>query len=113
MSETQTHPDLLAIGRRLGNLALSRRLTQNETDLALFGMMGIGDIRLAFWDDLKALAGHPLPDPGCRPSGPEVFAFLDDPDASRDSALAFGYLHRVREFADRLEAKYELGEDAA
>lgn len=112
MSETQTHPDLLAVSRRLGNLALSRRLTQNETDSAVFAIMGLADIRLSFWDDLNGLVEHPLPDPGCRPSGHEVFAFLDNRSTPRNFNLALGYLHRVREYAERLETKYGFGEGA-
>lgn len=113
MSEPQTHPDLLAVGRRLGNLMLTKRLNQTETLQATQGFIGLFDTWVAFWTDLNSLRGHPLPDPGCRPTGPEVFAFLDDPAAPRDFSLALGYLHRVREYVERLEAKYGLGEGTA
>lgn len=113
MSKPQTHPDLLVVGRRLGNLMLSKRLTETEALHVTLGIMGLADIRLAFWDDLNALVDRDLPDPGCRPTGPEVFGFLEDRSMPRDFNLALGYLHRLREYAGRLEAKYRLGDGVA
>lgn len=106
MSKPQTHPDLLVVGRRLGNLMLSKRLAETEALHVTLGIMGLADIRLAFWDDLNALVDRDLPDPGCRPLGSEVFGFLNDRSMPRNFKLALGYLHRLREYAGRLEAKY-------
>lgn len=106
-----THPDFLTLGRRLGNLALSGRLTDAEAGHVVMGLIALTDARLLFWDELSALADEPLPDPACRPSAAKVFAFLDDRTLRRDFTLMLGHFHRVNDYATRLEAKY--GEGAA
>lgn len=109
MSKTQTHPYLLKVSRSLCNLLLSKRLTETEALHVTLSVLGLYDIRMAFWDELNAIVEQDLPDTGCRPTGPEVFAFLDNRSKPRDFDLALGYLHRVREYAERLETKYGMG----
>ncbi|ARU00868.1 hypothetical protein [Yoonia vestfoldensis] len=113
MSETQLHPGLLEVSRRLCNLLLSKRLTETEALHMSSGIKGLSDVWLVFWDDLNALASQDLPETDCRPAGTEVFTFLSDRSMPRNFNLALGYLHRLWEYAERLEAKYRLCEGAA
>jgi predicted RNA-binding Zn-ribbon protein involved in translation (DUF1610 family) len=71
----------------------------------------INEIEMEFWEELSDLGDDPIPDPGCRPDSADVFAFCFDRSAVRDFTKLLGYLHRIREYVERLEAKYSGVED--
>ena len=105
------HPqicDLLDRGERLYESGL---LTCNEGNRVVWSSASMETLATAYWRDLNALEGKPLPDPGCRPQAPAMHPYK--PGAPYDLNRCLGYVHRFREFIERLEAKYEIEGGAA
>jgi hypothetical protein len=113
MAETTMHPEFRAVARRLANLMLSKRLNQKELEYVCSAFLDLAEIWLAFCDEFGALVNKDLPDPGCRPDVREAVAFLEDRSKPRSFDLALGYVHRVREYVERLEATYGIEGGAA
>lgn len=105
------HPDicdLLERGRQLYDTDL---LTCNEGNRLIWSMASMETLCSTYWHDLNALIGAPLPDPDPvrRPMARDLYPYRSNKPYDLNAML--GFYHRLREFIERLEAKYEIGGD--
>ncbi|MDF3607913.1 hypothetical protein PE067_18275 [Paracoccus sp. DMF-8] len=98
------HPEVYMLAERLRRLYDDASLKPNEMNRACWSIASLQTLSGAYWHDLHALVGKPLPDPGCRPMLDAMHPYADGkkPDFQR----MLGYYHRIREFAERAERRY-------
>lgn len=101
------HPDICDLLDRGRQLYDSGLLTDREGTLVVWRSASMETLVSAYWHDLHVLIGAPLPDPGCRPMTDAMHPYRDDKPYSLPRCL--GFYHRLREFIERLERKYEFG----
>lgn len=98
------HPDVTAMMQRIEKITRSGSLTQGERGILAEAMEALATMGRECGRELADLAGKPLPDPGRRPEARAVFYYRLT--YGRGFPLVLGYFHRVREYVERLEAKY-------
>jgi hypothetical protein len=101
------HPDICALLERGSQLYETGLLTCNEGNRVIWASASAETLASTYWQDLHALIGAPLPDPGCRPQTPAMHPYKAG--APYDLSRCLGFFHRLREFIERLESKYEIG----
>jgi hypothetical protein len=101
------HPDICDLLERGRQLHETDLLTDREGNLVVWRSASMETLCAAYWHDLNALVGAPLPDPGCRPMADAMHPYRSDKPYDLNRCL--GFYHRLREFIERLEAKYQIG----
>ncbi|MBT9246654.1 hypothetical protein KM031_10170 [Gemmobacter fulvus] len=101
------HPDVCMLIAKIERLDHSGALSDAECNRIVWSGANLETFAAFYWQELNNLVGKPLPDPGCRPMATAIHPYADDkaPDFSR----VLGYFHRVSEYVQRLEAKYQIG----
>ena len=100
------HPEVCRLLTRIERLDHSGALSDAEINRIVWSGANLETFAGYYWRDFNAFVGKPLPDPGCRPLYDALYPFDDrKPDFSR----VLGYFHRVRQYVERLEAKYGIG----
>lgn len=105
------HPDLTAMMQRIALLRGSGKVSVDEDTRLTSCGESIAILAQRYAPDLDALRHQPLPDPGLRPDVSMIHPFAGY--QPRNLPMALGYMHRVREYLARLEAKHGTGEGAA
>lgn len=103
-----SHPEIADLIDRLISLDQSGVLTDREERLVVGAMAGI-EVEV---DHYRNFIGELplerfLPDPGCRPSRE---AIINRPWTKENAVRFLGFIHRVREYVEKLEAKYGVVE---
>ncbi len=105
------HPDIENLIARLIALDHTGALSKSEDLRVIAGISAIE----AEIDQYRLLLGNlsmsgALPDPGCRPRRGD---FINSPWTRESAIKLLGYIHRIRELVERLEAKYGLAPESS
>ncbi len=99
-----SHPEIADLIDRLIALDHSGALSEREERLVVDAIAGI-EVEVDHYRNFigELPSERLLPDPGCRPSREAII----NRAWTRENAVRFlGFIHRVREYVEKLEAKY-------
>lgn len=102
------HPEIADLIDRLIALDHSGALTEREERNVISSIAGL-EVEVDHYRNFigKLPLGRLLPDPGCRPSRE---AIINRPWTKENALRFLGFVHRVREYVEKLEAKYSMCE---
>jgi len=102
------HPEVAHLIDRLIALDHSGALSEREERQVISSIAGL-EVEVDHYRDFigKLPRGRLLPDPGCRPSRETI---INRPWTKENAARFLGFIHRVREYVEKLEAKYGVVE---
>lgn len=105
------HYEIFQLSERLFQLDATGSLTAKESVRTAQLVMALECRGGDFWPEFEALRGQPLPDPGIRPLAESIWPYHSK--RPRDFNACLGFVHRIREWLERVEVKYGLRSEAA